>query len=246
MKQSKDQLYEKIKIVKGDNFVTIEDTKNLSEHEFISLVTDFLNQPAIKNTRHVSILIASKFSDNADEFLLDNGFRLHDENVTVWMELDNLKSMEQVFTLKTLNELSESDFKDVWQQSMKGSLNAPSSLTMDEQLRSVEVELGPKYKDSCIVAYEEGKAIGVIMPHIEPGLKQEGRIFYFGLVPEVRGLEKSKYLHQQALWLLKNQFKATYYIGNTSHNNAPMLKTFQYNGCKVLERNKVYKRIIKD
>lgn len=73
---------------------------------------------------------------------------------------------------------------------MAGSLNAPSSLNIDEQIRSVEVELGPDYKDSCIITYEEGKSIGVIMPHIEPRTLNEGRMFYFGLTPEERGKER--------------------------------------------------------
>lgn len=242
MKQMKAQFYEKVKVVKGENFVTIEDTKNLTEHEFISLVTDLMNQSAIKNTKNVNILVESKFSEKVDLVLGQNGFNLHDENVTVRKELDSLYSDEHLYSVRTLNDLPESDFKDIWQKSMEGSLNAPSSLNIEEQMRNVKVELGPGFQDSCIVAYEDGNPIGIIMPHIEPGTKEEGRLFYFGLLPEQRGKGKSKSLHQQTLAILKNQFDASYYIGNTSCNNAPMLKTFKSNGCMVLERNKVYKR----
>ncbi|WP_102262480.1 serine hydrolase [Mesobacillus jeotgali] len=40
----------------------------------------------------------------------------------------------------------------------------------------------------------------------------------------------------------KKDFMATQYIGCTGHNNLPMLKAFQNNGCTVIERNKVFKR----
>ncbi|GAA0596476.1 GNAT family N-acetyltransferase [Virgibacillus siamensis] len=238
----KTDLYKKIKVVKGENFVTIEDSKNLAEYELIRLINDLMNQSDVKNTKNINILVESKFSEQVDSELRQNGFKLHDENVTVRKELDTHITVEQFYPLKTLNELRENEFKTIWQKSMEGSLNAPSSLNIDEQMRSVEVELGPGYKDSCIVAYEGENPIGVIMPHIEPGTKEEGRIFYFGLIPEERGKGKSKPLHQQALASLKNQFDASYYIGSTSHNNKPMLKTFERNGCRVLERNKVYKR----
>jgi len=37
------------------------------------------------------------------------------------------------------------------------------------------------------------------MPHIEPGTSEEGRLFYFGIIPSERGKGKSKLLHKQAL-----------------------------------------------
>jgi hypothetical protein len=112
-----------------------------------------------------------------------------------------------------LENISINEFKRVWEESMKGSLNSPSSITMDEQMRSVEVELGPDFKKSCVVACENSRPIGVVIPHIEPGTLREGRLFYFGLIPEERGKGKSIPLHQQALDILKNVFKAEYYKG---------------------------------
>ncbi|GGK08489.1 N-acetyltransferase [Lentibacillus kapialis] len=238
----KTALLEKIKIVKGDNFVTIEDTKNLTNQELMELVTYLRDQPSIKTAKNINILVNSKFNKEVESLLQKYGFKVHDESVTVYKVLKESDKNISGFSLKNLAELSTEKFKSVWRESMKESLNAPSSLKIDEQMRSVEVELGPNYKKSCLVAYEKGNPIGVIMPHIEPGTLEEGRIFYFGLIPKERGKGKSQLLHQQALRILKNDFNATYYIGSTSHNNIPMLKIFENNGCTVLERNRVYKK----
>jgi hypothetical protein len=235
-------LLEKIKIVKGESFVTIEDTKLLTDKEFIDLISYLMNQTYINTAKNVNILVDCKFNNEVDLLLKEFGFRLHDETVTVYNDLTGTFNYVSDFVLKDLEDISINEFKRVWEESMKGSLNSPSSLTMDEQIRSVEVELGPDFKKSCMAAFENNQPIGVVIPHIEPGTLKEGRLFYFGLIPEERGKGKSIPLHQQALAVLKKVFNAEFYIGSTSRNNVPMLKTFEHNGCSVLARNRVYKK----
>jgi hypothetical protein len=235
-------LLEKIKIVKGESFVTIEDTKLLTDKEFIDLISYLMNQTYINTAKNVNILVDCKFNNEVDLLLKEFGFRLHDETVTVYNDLTGTFNYVSDFVLKDLEDISINEFKRVWEESMKGSLNSPSSLTMDEQIRSVEVELGPDFKKSCMAAFENNQPIGVVIPHIEPGTLKEGRLFYFGLIPEERGKGKSIPLHQQALTVLKEVFNAEFYIGSTSRNNVPMLKTFEHNGCSVLARNRVYKK----
>ncbi|MCA1057642.1 GNAT family N-acetyltransferase [Rossellomorea aquimaris] len=235
-------LMERVKFVRGENFVTIENTKSLSNQELIELIPYMMGQSFIKTCESVNILVDSQSSEEVDSLLKEYEFTLHDENVTVYKVLDESSNLEAGFLLKDLHDVPVAEFKRVWEASMKESLNAPSSLSIDEHMRSVEVELGPNYKKSCMIAYENESPIGVTMPHIEPGTTNEGRIFYFGIIPSERGKGKSKLLHQQSLAILKKDFKASYYIGSTGHNNLPMLKTFQNNGCTVIERNKVFKR----
>ncbi|WP_430786698.1 GNAT family N-acetyltransferase [Virgibacillus flavescens] len=236
-------LYGKVKFVEGENFVTIEDTKHLSDQEMLKLIDYLVDEPYINHFQNVTILASDKFNTEVSTHLADCGFELHDENVTVQKRLvDELELDEPTFTLRNIKEIPLSMFKDIWGESMSGSLNAPSLLSMDEQMRSVKKELGPSYEDSCIVAFENENPIGVVMPHIEPGTTDEGRLFFFGLLPAQRGKGKSKSLHRQALGLLKDYFNAAYYIGSTGYKNVPMLKTFESNGCTILEQNKVYKR----
>ncbi len=139
------------------------------------------------------------------------------------------------YQYKNLKDLSVQGFKYLWSLSMEGSPNPQSSLNIDEHLQSVKTELGENYERSCMAVYENEKPIGVIIPHIEPGTAEEGRLFYFGLSQSERGKGKSGIIHQDALDILYKDFRAAYYIGSTSYNNQPMLNTFIKNGCRIKE-----------
>lgn len=236
----KQEIYQKVKFISGTNFLTVEDTKNLSPAEITDFINYILHDPAYLQTSKLNILLNSKFPNEIEEILLSNQFQLHDEIVFFHKVLDDMNDLKSTFRFKSLDELSLHYFKDIWAATISGSLNAPSS-NIDEQMNSVEFELGKNYKDSCIIAYEGTKPLGVIMPHIEPGKLKEGRLFYFGILPSERGKGKSKLLHQYALQKLQFDFNASYYVGCTSKNNIPMIKTFIKNGCKQVESNKVYR-----
>ncbi|MFC4558216.1 GNAT family N-acetyltransferase [Virgibacillus kekensis] len=238
-------IYEKVKILEGENFVTVEDTKALSPAELQSFIEHFIEDLAFDAIPNINILINSKFPPEVDVVLSKNGFTLHDEVINVFKSLEGIiLDNEPYFTFKSIGEITVQEFMDVWRAAMAESPNAPTSLTMDEQMRSVEKELGPGYRDSCIGAYENNNPIGVVMPHIEPGTFDEGRLFYFGLLPEERGKGKSKPLHRQALAVLQDYFEASYYIGSTSKKNTPMLRTFEASGCAITEENKLYKKLL--
>ncbi|PQD93644.1 hypothetical protein CYL18_18825 [Pradoshia eiseniae] len=230
------------KIVRGANFVTIEDTKQSSEDELADLITNLTEQPFTKGVSHLNILVNSKFSPKIERLLNAHGFNRQDEVITVHKELID-EPDKGPYTFMDLHTISEEEFMVTWEQVMTGSLT-PSSLKIEEQMESVKIELGPSYKESCILAYEGAKPIGVTIPHIEAGTLKEGRIFYFGLIPEERSKGKSTYFHKQTLSMLKYKLRAAFYIGSTSHKNIPMLHIFRKNGCKVLEYNKVYKKRI--
>ncbi|XXM72531.1 GNAT family N-acetyltransferase [Lysinibacillus sphaericus] len=235
-------LLDKVKTIKGENFVTIEGTIDLSHTELIDLISFLMNQDDIKKTKIVNIQVDNKFKSGVHELLESHGFHLHDETISFYKELIGTYDKVFDFPLRSLEDITEEEFKDIWLESMKDSLNSPSSLSIDEQMRSVKVELDPDYKKSCMAAYENNQPIGIIIPHIEPGTNNEGRLFYFGLVTKVRGKGKGVPLHRQALNLLKNDFKAKYYLGSTSQKNSPMIKIFEQNGCSLFEQNKVYKK----
>ncbi|MGP4059339.1 GNAT family N-acetyltransferase [Halobacillus sp. H74] len=240
--KSKEELYEAVKFVEGENSVTIEETHNLTSTELVKLTDSVIEHPNYKNLKSLTILLNDSFPDEVERHLYNRNFKCHDELLFVKKDFKNLEQTSPVFTLKSLREVTFDHFKSIWERAMKGSLNAPSLLDMDEQMRGVEKELGSTYIDTCILAFEGERAIGVIMPHIEPGTEAEGRIFYFGLVPEARGKRKAVQLYKQGLDLLNKQFGATYSIGATSKNNKPMLRVFEETGFEITERVKVYKR----
>ncbi|MBA2175074.1 GNAT family N-acetyltransferase [Halobacillus locisalis] len=235
-------IYDKVKFVEGEKFITIEETGGLTEDEMLELIRQLNEDERMNEVPHLSLLLADHFSEAVEDRLGDEGFVLHDELMFVERDLVNMNSVPQTYSIRSLRDGSAHEFKQVWERCMQGSLNAVSYLNMDKQMRSVEKELGPTYVDTCNIAYEGDQAIGVIMPHIEPGTKQEGRIFYFGLVPEARGQKKSLPLYQQGLVLLKDHFGATYSVGATSVHNKPMQRVFEHAGCKLTSRIKLYKR----
>lgn len=239
MVNQQNSLIAKVKIIQGDNYATIEDTTELSIVEMKELV-GFLDQtPPYHSMSSLKILVNQASSREVDDYLKEKGYDLVDEFVTVHKKLEN-SVVKHSFTLKNLHMISENEFAHIWMQSMRGSLNAPSSLTMEEHMKSVTVELGDSYTDTCIAVYEGNQPIGVILPHIEPGTVDEGRLFYFGLIPDERSKGKSKILHKLALNLLASVFHANNYIGRTSKHNAPMIRTFLANGCEVKDVNRVY------
>jgi hypothetical protein len=70
---------------------------------------------------------------------------------------------------------------------MKGSLNTSSTLSVEKEFIGMKSELGREYAKSCLIAFHGKNPIGITMPHIEQGTVDEGRLFYFGLLPEYRG-----------------------------------------------------------
>ncbi|MGG1630792.1 GNAT family N-acetyltransferase [Rossellomorea sp. NRS-1567] len=239
MNKQQKPFIEKVKIIHGENYATIEDTNDLTIAELKELVSYLDQSPPYHSLSNLKILVSQTFSREVDEYLEGKGYDLVDEFVTVYKKLEK-SEIKHSFTLKNLHMISENEFAHIWMQSMEGSLNAPSRLTMPEHMKSVEIELGDSYKDSCIAVYEGDQPIGVIMPHIEPGTVDEGRLFYFGLIPDERNKGKSKILHKLALNLLASEFHAKNYIGGTSKNNAPMIRTFLANGCEVKDVNRVF------
>lgn len=236
-------IYEKVKIVEGENFVTIEDTKNLEEEEMVEFVHHFMDDLAFANVPSMNVLVNSHFSGVIDRVLEDDGFELHDHVVMVRKQLYDLTTSEKSpFVLRSLHELVLEEFTHIWKEASADSPNVSSMSTIGEQMQNVMKELGPSYKNTCQVVYKNARPIGVVMPHIEPGTDDEGRLFYFGLIPCERGKRKSISLHKQVLQMLRDDFGASYYIGSTSVNNIPMLKTFEANGCSVIDRNRVFTR----
>ena len=43
------------------------------------------------------------------------------------------------------------------------------------------------WRSNCYTFFKENNLVGISIPHIEMGTNDEGRMFYFGIVPEMRG-----------------------------------------------------------
>ncbi|WP_061809451.1 hypothetical protein [Rossellomorea vietnamensis] len=116
-------LMARIKMIKGENFVTVENTKNLTDQELIQLLPYLMRKSSVKTCKNVNILVDSQCSKEVVSLLKEYEFMLHDENVTVHKALNQSSNMQGGFKLKDLHDLSTAEFKKVWEASMEGSLN---------------------------------------------------------------------------------------------------------------------------
>lgn len=206
----------------------------------ISTIIDFAIQHKLNR---ISALInrASYHYLSLANILINFGFEQYASKVEVFRDLQDINNNIKGYEWHSLSNstFSDEEFKKLWKNCMSGSENAPSSLTMDEHFNSVKNEIGEKWRDSCNVIYLEGKPIGVSIPHIETGTEDEGRLFYFGILPEERGKGHSTLIHYQSMFLLK-QMGATYYIGSTHDTNKRMQKVFLRNGCSIRAKTESY------
>ncbi|QTM98798.1 hypothetical protein ERJ70_05495 [Sediminibacillus dalangtanensis] len=237
-----ESLFNNVKYLQGTDYLTIEGTEDLTDRQLQRLIQLLADHPEFRKIPTITILVEGTISEHMENILRSRSFHLHDEVVFYQRRLEDLINVQSAWTIRSLHELNQKDFLKVWEKVISGSLNASSILSMEKQMDSVKAELGSRYKDSCLVAFEEKKPIGILMPHIEPGTELEGRLFYFGLVPDERNKRQSRGLHLHALARLKHDFHAAVYVGSTSINNLPMRKVFEQNGCQWLGKKLVYKR----
>jgi RimJ/RimL family protein N-acetyltransferase len=178
------------------------------------------------------------------EWLKNMGFHLFASKVEFTRRIDSLCSNDNQYIWNSLDTgiFSEQTFMNVWEQCKSGSDNASTTLTIEQQFHSIQTELGEGWEKSCYIVYEEMKPIAVSIPHIEPGTTEEGRLFYFGLVPEKRGKGKSERIHLESLFILK-EMGVVYYIGSTHIANRRMQKVFLRNGCTLKAHIESYQKL---
>ncbi|WP_051348614.1 GNAT family N-acetyltransferase [Peribacillus kribbensis] len=218
-------------------YIQLEEKNNLTirEEEIEKAVTQAASLIDLNIDRVGAFILqsTSHYSRMKTE-LIRLGFEFYTARVEVHRGLEDVREMQGEAEWRTMGEkgLSPEFFKEIWRQCMIGSANKASSMTMDQHLASVQRELGEGWEASCKAAFLKENPIALAIPHIEPGRKNEGRLFYFGLMPAHRGRGLSKMLHYQTLWMLKGM-GAEYYIGSTHTTNMAMQRVFTLNSCTV-------------
>ncbi|WP_221567798.1 GNAT family N-acetyltransferase [Alkalihalobacillus sp. TS-13] len=234
------------KILDGSpNYFVVEDIGQVSStSQFEKFLQDIYEFVQMKDIQSVTIVLNEKEASNNDylHLLGDYDFSKHDTQYFYKRDLNSLEVSEQVTSieLKSIEQTSDNLFKKVWKEVVTWSLNAPSSLSIEKEFEGMKTELGSNYIKNCLIAYHDKDPIGITIPHIEPGTVDEGRLFYFGLIPAYRGNKLGMTLHKLSLQFLKC-IGATYYIGATGHKNIPMERIFQINGCRMFEKKVIYR-----
>lgn len=233
-----------VKVLDGTpNYFAIEDIGRVStSNDFKKLLEEMMNYVSNAGIQSVSIILGKEEASNPGyiRFLEEAHFKKHGIQYFFRRDLISLKSLDEPFAIKSIGETGKDLFVKVWEASTAESLNAVSLLSIEKQFKGMKSELGTDYRKSCLVAYKNENPIGVTMPHIEPGTIDEGRLFYFGLIPAFRGKGLATSFHRLSLQYLR-KLGARHYIGATGHKNLPMQRVFQKNGCRPFETKVTYR-----
>ncbi len=225
------------------SYAGLEQKEEVKTEVFSQLVTGLLSIGESNRLDRVSVHLQKNNKDfeKHASYLEKRGFEMFTSSVEYYKNLSVESEEETDFSYYTLENsmLTEQIFKDLWERGMEGSGNATSTLSMDEQLHSVKHELGAEWKQNCGVFYLNERPVAVCIPHIEPGTKDEGRLFYFGVLPEERGKGYAGKLHKRSLILLK-EMGACYYVGSTHETNTSMQRIFEKSGCTERGRRASY------
>ncbi|PFK43244.1 GNAT family N-acetyltransferase [Bacillus cereus] len=238
------------KVLNGlPNAMTIEETEEDLLHDpqnYKEQIKSFVEVCANWNVKRASILLDKNFSSfiPSTKVLREFGFQLYAAKIEVFRNLSDIVESEKKYSFRSIDKggLSEEEFKLLWGRCMSGSDNQSSVLNIDEHFYAIQAELGEGWEKSCIAFYERNQPVGISIPHMEPGTKEEGRLFYFGLLPEERGKGISAHIHRQSLHILRGM-GATYYIGSTHVTNKKMQKVFLKNGCSIKTETELYCKI---
>ncbi|WP_164219501.1 GNAT family N-acetyltransferase [Virgibacillus sp. YIM 98842] len=136
--------------------------------------------------------------------------------------------------------ISDQKFAQIYEKCRSGSANKNKQQTLDQVMRSLKQELGANWRSHCYIFKIKHAVIGLAIPHIEMGTEDEGRLFYFGVLPAFRGQGFGKMMHLKTLALLKGM-KANYYVGSTDEANLAMIQIFKQNGCQVRDQKGIYR-----
>ncbi|WP_409253275.1 GNAT family N-acetyltransferase [Bacillus sp. SCS-153A] len=161
------------------------------------------------------------------------------------LELRKIKTREVYYrNIMNVTEDSHSSLEFIAEPTLQESLRCLSLIlgNSDEAsglLDALYAEVKPDNFRIYIVR-KTGEDAGFFIPHIEPYTESEGRIFYFGITPEYRGLGLGSIIHKFALTSLRQELKADSYIGSTDSDNLPMKRVFEKNGCRKVETIEIY------
>ncbi|MER2260764.1 MAG: GNAT family N-acetyltransferase [Psychrobacillus sp.] len=227
-------------VIKKDQEYWLADQVKMSQskeecwEELENLLEDWKNQ----KVNYLSLLMDEEY----EKQLLKEGFH------KVSSIVEYTRTLEEHFTLDnsilvhplSANLMTDEEFAKLYDQCRSGSANKNNLFSIEQIMDAFLNELGPNWRNHCHVFYKEGEPLGISIPHIENGTTEEGRLFYFGVVPDYRGKGFGKLFHLYSLELLKNMH-ATYYVGSTDENNEYMIRIFEANSCLLRDKKGIYR-----
>ncbi len=212
--------------------------EDASTESYIRGLTDILEEWSGLEIGYLSLLMDEHF----ESWLLEKKFHKISSIVEYTRKLKDLPLTNDQIVCHSLAEglIDDQEYAELYELCRSGSANKNTKQPIAQVMNSLESELGPQWRQHCYYFLKDGAFAGISIPHIEMGTEAEGRLFYFGVVPALRGQGIGVQIHQISMQLLK-QFHATCYVGSTDVHNTNMIKIFEKNGCELRDRKGIYK-----
>lgn len=213
-----------------------------SEEEYKVEFTKLLKEYEEQKIEYLSLLMEEHF----ENWLLSKGFRkisvIHE--YTKSLEEEHLIESELTFHALSEGLMTDKEFADAYELCRSGSANKNIPQLIEKIMAALSQELGENWRSHCYYFLKDNELVGISIPHMEMGTTDEGRMFYFGIVPNKRGFGLGAEIHKITLYLMK-QMNAKTYVGSTDESNKHMINIFKKNGCVIRNKKGIY-RIDKD
>ncbi|MFJ8117446.1 GNAT family N-acetyltransferase [Bacillus mycoides] len=157
------------------------------------------------------------------------------ENMIVFKDIYGVEDIKSDIDFKLIEEMGEDAFYSLWNE-VTGE-----QIDYDQFVNTMLQEIGGKWKEHCLTASIDEEPIGIVIPHIERGTLEEGKLMYFAVAPNMRNKGYEAAFFTGAMFVLK-EIGASYYIGETNVQNEWMKDVFEKNGCQQLSSTERYVR----
>lgn len=157
------------------------------------------------------------------------------ENMIVFKDIYEVEDIESEIDFKLIEEIGEAAFYSLWNE-VTGE-----QIDYDQFVNTMLQEIGGQWKEHCLTASIDEEPIGIVIPHIERGTLEEGKLMYFVVAPNMRNKGYEAAFFTGAMFVLK-EIGASYYIGETNVQNEWMKDVFEKNGCQQLCSTERYVR----
>ncbi|MEV5111228.1 GNAT family N-acetyltransferase [Bacillus sp. LBA3-1-1.1] len=157
------------------------------------------------------------------------------ENMIVCKDIYEVEDIESEIDFKLIEEIGEDAFYSLWNE-VTGE-----QIDYDQFVNTMLQEIGERWKEHCLTASIDEEPIGIVIPHIERGTLEEGKLMYFAVAPNMRNKGYEMAFFTGAMFVLK-EIGASYYIGETNVQNEWMKDVFEKNECQQLSSTERYVR----
>ncbi|KKZ99186.1 hypothetical protein B4147_3770 [Bacillus wiedmannii] len=162
-------------------------------------------------------------------------FEYTTENMIVFKDIYEVEGVESEIDFKLIEEIGEDAFYSLWNEVTGEQIDYNHFVHMMLQ------EIGEQWKEHCLTASVDEEPIGIVIPYIERGTLEEGKLMYFAVAPNMRNKGYEEAFFTGAMFVLK-EIGASYYIGETNVQNEWMKDVFEKSGCQFLSCTERYVR----